>query len=205
MRTLEGSAADTRANLGSSRRFLRSRQMADCLRGELLYSEKRPRDMLFRAIERILADRTDAVIVAALTREAATRARHEAQATYLKFDRWDTAAKAVVKAMLGAGVLLGPGGDPIRPGITAGASAVAALHERYRDLTEAFLIEFVIQRLGNVTTRDHMALAHALFRQFDPRVPITDMEDRMVILLAQLADRIDLDGDTYVVRGGPSQ
>jgi hypothetical protein len=160
--------------------------------------------MLFRAIEHILADRTDTIIVAALTREAATRARHEAQAAHLKFDRWDTAAKAVVKAMLGAGVLLSPDGDPIRPGITAGASAVATLQERYQDLTEAFLIGFVVQRLGDVTTRDHMALAHALFRQFDPRVPITDMEDRVVILLAQLADRVDLHGDTYVVRGGPS-
>jgi len=39
-----------------------------------------------------------------------------------------------------------------------------------------------------------------LCRQFDRDVPIEDMEDRVVILLAQLADRVELRGDTYVGR-----
>jgi len=51
-----------------------------------------------------------------------------------------------------------------------------------------------------VTVRDHRALAHVLFRQFDPEVPIGDLEDRVVILLARLADRVELQGDRYVAR-----
>jgi hypothetical protein len=52
--------------------------MADSLRGERLYSEKRPRDMLFRAIEEILKEQQPSGgfrILSRLTREAATRAR----------------------------------------------------------------------------------------------------------------------------------
>ena len=54
---------------------------------------------------------------------------------------WETASKAVVKAMLCAGVLLTSGGEPIPPGITAQATPVAALRDRYQDITEAFLLQ----------------------------------------------------------------
>ena len=187
----------------NSRGFVRSRQMGDCLRRELLYSEKRPRDVLFRAIEAILTEQTQTSglrILSRLTRDAASHARSEARRAAFEFHHWDTASKAVVKAMLFAGVLLGPDGDPILPGIAAQATPVVRLRDQYQNLTEAFLLETLIQRLGDVTTRDHRALAHALFRQFDRDVPIEDMEDRVVILLAQLADRVELRGDTYVAR-----
>lgn len=177
--------------------------MADCLRRELLYSEKRPRDVLFGVIEALITEQaqTGATrILSKLTRDAASRARHQAHRAGFEFHQWDTASKAVVKAMLSSGVLLGPHGDPIPPGITAQATPVAGVRDRYQDITEAFLLEVVIQRLGDVTTRDHKALAHALFRQFDRDVPIEDMEDRVVILLAQLVDRVELRDDTYVAR-----
>ena len=179
--------------------------MADCLRRELLYSEKRPRDVLFRVIEMMVAEQAQtgqARILSRLTREAATRARHQAQRSGFEFLQWETAGKAVVKAMLSAGVLLDPQGHPIPPGITAQATPVAGLRENYRDVTEAFLLKVLIQRLGDIGTRDHRALAHALFRQFDRDVPIEDMEDRVVILLAQLADSVDLRDDRYVARVG---
>jgi len=182
-------------------RFGRSRQMADCLRGEFLYSEKRPRDVLFRVIEQIVAERSgDPMILSRLTREAAARARQQAEATGFAFRHWETASKAVVKAMLCAGVLLTTDGSPIRPGITAQATAVAGLTGQYVDTTEAFLMEVLISRLGDVTTRDLTALAHALFRQFDPGVPLDELEDRVVILVAQLADRVELRGELYCAR-----
>jgi len=180
--------------------------MADCLRRELLYSEKRPRDVLFRVIEMMVAEQAQtgqSRILSRLTREAATRARHQTlRGGGFEFHQWETAGKAVVKAMLSAGVLLDQQGHPIPPGITAQATPVAGLRENYRDVTEAFLLKVLIQRLGDVTTRDHRALAHALFRQFDRDVSIEDMEDRVVILLAQLADSVDLRDDTYVARVG---
>jgi hypothetical protein len=177
--------------------------MGDCLRRELLYSEKRPRDVLFRVIERIVSeagDGDDPKILSRLTREAAARARQHAEDTGFEFGLWDTASKAVVKAMLCAGVLLAADGQPISPGITAQATPVAALKARYQDITEAFLLRVLIDRLGDVSTRDHTALAHALFRQFDRGVPLEDLEDRVVILLAQLADDVELRDEVYTVR-----
>jgi hypothetical protein len=168
--------------------------MADCLRKELLYSEKRPRDLLFKAIERILSEHTA---------EAGAAARRQAEASGFEFRHWDTASRAVVRSMLCAGVLLTSDGSVIVPGITAQATVVSGLLDGYQDITEAFLLQFLIEKLEDVTTRDHTALAHALFRQFDPGIPVEELEDRVVILIAQLADRLDLCGDRYCVRELP--
>ena len=192
-----------KGHVGASRGFARSRQMADALRSDLLYSEKRPRDALFMAIEQILEEQAqtgEPRMLSRLTREAATHARRRADRSGFEFHHWDTAGKAVVKAMLCAGVLLMADGCPIPPGITAQATPVASVRDGYKDITEAFLLERVIRRLGDVSTRDHRSLAHALFRQFDRGVPIEDLEDRVVILLAQLADRVELRDDTYHAR-----
>jgi hypothetical protein len=177
--------------------------MADCLRAARLYSEKRPRDLLFRTIEEILTEQQQSGrirILSALTREAAMLSRLRARRAGLEFGRWDTASKAVAKAMLCAGVFVGPDDRPIPPGITAQASPVARVLPGYQDMTEAYLLEVLIRRLGDVTTRDHLALAHALFRQFDHGVPLEDLEDRVVILLARLAPRVELRDETYVAR-----
>jgi hypothetical protein len=175
--------------------------MADCLRKELLYSEKRPRDTMFRTIEELLAEQErtgEHRILSRLTREAAERAERAAAGTGAV--RWDITSRTVVKAMIGAEVLLTPDGRPIRSGITAQATPVAVVRGDFQDLTEAFLLETLIQRLNDVTTRDHRALAHVLFRQFDRGVPLADLEDRVVLLLARLADRVELRGDRYVAR-----
>jgi hypothetical protein len=182
----------------SSHRFARSGQMVDCLRRELLYSDKRARDLVFWAIERLLAHHVEEpMIVLRLTREAARYAREEAENVGFAFASWETTSKAVVKAMAAAGALLAPDGSPIEWGIGAPASVVGRLDPVYRDATEAFLIELLIRRLGDVTTRDHVALAHALFRHFDPRVSMADFEDRVVILIARLASRVELRGELY--------
>jgi len=184
---------------GSSLRFARSRQMIDCLRNEFLYSDKRARDVLFDSIERIIAERPP-MMVSQLTREATSLARELTAEAGFEFENWDPTSKAVVNALLMADTLLTPVGRPIEFGIAAQAAIVGGLCEGYRDRTEAFLLEFLIGRLGDVTTRDHTALAHALFRQFDPRVRREDFEDRVVILLARLEDRVVLAGKTYALR-----
>jgi len=184
------------------RAFTRSREMTDCLRKELLYSEKRPRDTMFRAIEQLLAEQESTRhhrILASLTREAAARAQADPSASTAAV-RWDVTSRTVIKAMIGAEVLITPDGRPIRAGITAQATPVAVVRDGYQDLTEAFLLETLIHRLNDVTTRDHRALAHALFRQFDRGVPLAELEDRVVLLLARLDDRVELKGDRYVAR-----
>jgi hypothetical protein len=168
--------------------------MIEVLRQEFLYSEKRARDILFDQIQAIIRQSDSPVMVSRLTREAAARAQDRGRRMGYDVANWNTAAKATVNAMLGAGVLLAGDGSAI----AAPAAEVAALADRYQDATESFLLETIIRKMGDLTARDHTALAHALFRQFDPAVPLDDLEDRVVMLLAQLSDRIVLaDGGTY--------
>jgi hypothetical protein len=140
-------------------------------------------------------------MLARLARAAATQAAREAGKQGFEFENWATAARAVVHAKLGARVLLTYAGQEIAPGVTAHAARVLSLKDEYRDDTEAHLLETVIRRLGDVTLRDHVALAHTLFRQFDRSIPIEEMEDRVVVLLARLVDRVELrDDGTYAIR-----
>ena len=180
-------------------KFARSGQMVDILRKEWIYSEKRPRDVLFNAIEQVLATRPP-MMVSQLAREAARLARQLSSESGFEFENWDAVSKAVVKMLLMARALETPEGDVITFDIAAQASLVGALREDYRDLSEAFLLEFLIRRLGDVTTKDHTALAHALFRQFDVRIRLEDLEDRVVVLLARLAERVVLSNDAYELR-----
>ena len=132
------------------RGFARSREMAACLRSELLYSEKRARDTLFLVIEEILADQErsgEQRIVSQVAREAAARAQAQMPPGADPV-RWDVASKTVIKAMIGAGALLRPDGRPVPAGITAQATPVAGLRNGFRDLTEAFLLEVVDRAPG---------------------------------------------------------
>jgi hypothetical protein len=174
--------------------------MVNCLKSEVLYSDKRARDLIFNAVEQALDEETGPMIVSRLTREAVSRARAEADRSQFAFSSWETTGRAVINAMLCAGVLLTPERTPIRRDVGAHAALVGDLSEHYRDATEAFLIEFLIRRMADITTRDHTALAHALFRHFDDRVPMDYFEDRVAILIASLADRVELRGDQYLAK-----
>jgi hypothetical protein len=187
----------------SSPRFARSAEMVACLRRALLYSEKRPRDRLFDAIEAVVG-RSAVLTVLRLTRASAAAAGAAAQRSGFAFGNWDVASRAVVNAMLGAGVLLDGAGRPILPGVAAPAAIVDRLGPDHRDRTEAFLLEFLIRSLGDVTVRDHTALAHALFRQFDKTVSRDEMEHRVVFLLARLSDRLELSQETYLPVARPA-
>jgi hypothetical protein len=170
----------------------RSREMVEVLRKEFLYSEKRARDILFGMIQGMVGGSASLLTVSRLTREATLRSRQHAQDIGYQVPNWNTAAKATVNAMLGAGAMLSRDGRPIRLSVAAPATEVAGLADHFEDLTEAYLLEIVIVKLGNVTTRDHNALAHALFRQFDETVPLEELIDRVVTLLAGLSDRLTL-------------
>jgi hypothetical protein len=183
---------------GKAVRYARSRQMVNALREEFLYSEKRVRDVIFRVLGGLVGDSSPPRIISRLTREAALQGRRECAETGFEQVNWDIAAKATLNAMLGAGSLLGSDGEPIRLTIASPAKEVVALVPDFVDRTEAHLLAVVIRALGDVTSRDHTALAHALFRQFDRNVAMEELEDRVAILLAGMADRIGLaKGGTY--------
>src|SRR6185436_18995050 len=126
-----------------------------------LYSEKRARDLLFWAMESILAEGRPPMILARLTREAAWKARSAAETAGYAFHNWEPASRAVSGAMLNAGALLDENGALIAPGMQAQAARVVRFRDGFRDRTEAYLVEFLIAKIGDVSTRDHKALAHA--------------------------------------------
>ena len=169
--------------------------MIHCLRESLLYSEKRPRDMLFEVIEGALeskgADETP-LTVCRLTRVMADRVRLSAARSGFEFSNWHIASRAVMNAMIHAGVLLTDDDVVIPAGVAAQAARILRVKRGYKDLTEAYLIEFLIYKLGDVSLRDHRVLAHVLFRQFDPAISMADLEDRVSLLIASLADRITI-------------
>lgn len=181
-----------------NRNSVRSSQMIQQLRNNLFYSDKRTRDALFAAADHILSSGPP-VMLSRLTREAAEFAQAHRLTTVREPVNWEMSAKAVFNSMLYAGVLLDQSGNAVRPHIQAQASEIKALSPSYADTTEAFLVQFLIRKLGDVTIRDHKALAHALFRQFDPNITLGDLEDRVVRLIATLSNSITLTEDgTYV-------
>lgn len=171
--------------------YARSAQMASALRTAFLYSEKRARDCVFAATETVLMTAT-APTLATLIRSTLQAARDRAKLIQYDLLNSETVTRAVFNAMLRADVLLGADGNSIRADLRAYATRVKSLAPDFRIQTEAFLLEFLIGTLGDIGTRDHIALAHVLFRQFDPNVPVTDLEDRLVILLAAMDDRIQV-------------
>jgi hypothetical protein len=178
----------------------RSAQMIECLRRAVLYTEKRVRDRIFVAVELTLADYLVPPILSKLVRDTASHARHEAGKEGFAYSNWEIAARATSNAMLGARTFLTHTGEPVEPGMRAQGTKIVSLKQDFRELTEEFLLEFLIDKLGDIGPRDHIALAHALFRQFDVRVPIGDLEDRVVMLLASLSNRVMLREDgTYAV------
>ena len=179
----------------------RSAQMAAVLREDFLYSEKRARDCVFAAAEKTLSNAKEPPTLATLIRSTLLAARLEAARIRYDLLNSEIVTRAVFNAMVRAGVLLGAGGQPIAMGIGSHAARVSLLRHSFRDDTERFLLEYLIRTLGDVGTRDHLALAHALFRQFDIAVPMTDLEDRVVTLLDTMSDRIELRGGrTYAMR-----
>ena len=185
----------------------RSRQMVTCLRENFIYSEKRARDLVFAAMEIVLSRGLHfghPPTVLRCTRESTRLARETAEKTGFLFATWEITTKAVFNSMLGAGVLLTTDGTPVPIGIQTQATPVVALKQYYQDLTEAYLLECLIRNLSDISIRDHKALAHALFRQFDSSVSVEDMEDRVVTLLATLSERVVLcTNGTYSTRSEP--
>ena len=176
----------------SKSEYARSAQMASALRTAFLYSEKRARDCVFAATETVLMTAAPAPTLAALIRSTLQAARDHARRIQYDLQNSETVTRAVFNAMLRADVLLGLDGKSIRVDLRAYATRVQSLTPEFRNQTESFLIEFLIRTLGDVRMGDHLALAHVLFRQFDPNVPLTDLEDRLVTLLAAMDDRIEL-------------
>lgn len=160
------------------------------------------RDLLFRAVRQEMTWRKEsqsAVMLARFAREIEALGREWGPAAGVESNNWHMPIKAVINTMIRAGVLLDIDGEPIAAGVGANAAAIASVDDNFENRCEAFLVEFLIRRLGDVTVRDHRALAHALLRQFDPNVPMDDLEDHIAVLISRLEGKITLTEDGLYV------
>lgn len=166
--------------------------MVQCLREGYLYSEKRARDFLFDAFARCLRDHGPLALIG-LTRLATRAATHQASEAGFPYGNWTVAGRTVANAMLRARAFVTVAGATLEPGLAAQAEPIHSLHPDFRDRTEAYLLSYLAERMGDLTDRDHVALAHALFRQFDARVSMEAYEERVVALLGSLGGTLAVD------------
>jgi len=82
---------------------------------------------------------------------------------------------------------------------------VSEISEGVMDDAEAYMIEYIIRDLGNVTEFEHVPMAHAVLREFDSAIDRGAQKDRVALLIAKIADRVTLDElGVYVHRAAKS-
>jgi hypothetical protein len=134
-----------------------------------------------------------------LVRQVCSAAEQQAKADGVSFKFWYAASDASFEMLLHAGVLLDEHGKPIPPGIGSRGTKVHSIAPNFEDRCEMFLLEFLIKTLGNVTSHDRTALAHALFKVAPDKKSIFDMQDRVDELLVMLQGRISENKDGVFV------
>ena len=99
-----------------------------------------------------------------------------------------------------SGSLQGPAG-PLAHSAAADGTEVVEISPTVEDDAEAYLIEYIIRDLGNVTEFEHSPLAHAVLRQFDTGADMGALKDRVAFLISRIAERVSLDeSGTYIHR-----
>ncbi|SRR6266404_4807861 len=179
----------------------RTSEMINTLKHRRIYSGKQIRDYVFRAL-RSATEQPNLIPLSAsqLVRQVCSSAEGQAKSDGVSFEYWYAASDASFEMMLHAGILLDEHGKPIPPGIGSRGTKVCSIAPDFEDRCEMFLLEYLIKTLGNVTSHDRTALAHALFKVAPDKKSIYDMQDRVDELLVKLQDRIsESDDGTFVV------
>jgi hypothetical protein len=166
----------------------RTAEIVKALKNAGVYSPNPQRDHLFKALRSCLPQGSQPRTLLQLTREI-RRAATESASAIEKFPFWHPATEGMVCMLMGAGVLLNEAGHPIASGPFARGSQVASFDEPLEDRCEAFLLETAITSMKDVTKRDRMALAHALFWD-STQNDLDRVEDRFEHIFNMLADRL---------------
>jgi len=178
----------------------RTEQMISCLKKRRIYSPKTIRDYIFKSLKETTTQSTLIPLSASqLNRQVCTTAQVQAKADGIAFDYWYAASDAVLEMMFAAGVLLDENKQPIRPSLQARGTRVHGIVPDFEDRCEAFLLEYLIKSLQDITQRDRTALAHALFKVDPKQKSIFDMQDRVDELLVQLQGAVHENDDGILV------
>ena len=169
----------------------RTQSMIKCLKDRFIYSPKDVRDLLFAAVRVQKLDLKDAPKKAGLLLHGAlAAAKSEASHQDIEFLYWGAAADAFMEMMLAAGVLRTADDTSLKPSPYARTEMVSAISEDLEDRCEAYLLEYLISKMADITLRDRLALAHALFKVSPQKKQAFELQDRVDEVLAVLRDRV---------------
>jgi hypothetical protein len=175
--------------------YHRSREMRSVLLKAKLFNEKPVRDLLFSAVQPILA-RGESLQLSKLRRTLAEESFPSSGMS--DKGKWDTQVYFFCRLLLFSGTLLGSDG-PLVHGAGSDGIEVVKLSPTMKDDAEAYLLELVIRERGDVTEFEHCPLAHAVLRSFSTDVDIFDLKDRVAFLISRFADRLGLsETGTYI-------
>jgi len=165
----------------------RTVEIEKCLKDAGVYCPKAQRTLLFVALRSCFASSQGSKTLLQLTREVRKLAA-EGTSKMRGFPFWHAATEGMVTMLLKAGVLKDDAGGPVSDGPFARGTLIAGFDEPLEDRCEAFLLETAINLLKNVTKRDRVSLAHALFWD-GPGSERDEVEDRFEHVFRLLADR----------------
>ena len=179
-------------------KYQRSRQMRASVQKARLFTEKPTRDLLFKTVKPIVSRQR--LQLSALRRTLAEESF--AASGYSDSDKlkWDAQVYFFCRLLVFSGSLQGAAGA-LSHGAAADGTEVHEISPTVEDDAEAYLIEYIIRDLGNVTEFEHCPLAHAILRQFDSAAEMGALKDRVAFLISRIADRVSLDeSGTYIHR-----
>lgn len=127
-----------------------------------------------------------------------------AESSYADRQKWDAQVYFFCRLLVLSGTLRGPAGV-LTYGAGTDGTEVSEISESVMDDAEAYIIEYIIRDLGNVTEFEHVPMAHAVLREFDSAIDLGAQKDRVALLIAEIADRVTLDeSGVYVHRAAKS-
>ena len=194
--TPASAANDKSGTLAEPEKYPRSRMMRASVQKAKLFNEKPIRDLLFKSVKQIVT--RGRLQLSALRRTLAEESFPASGFTDKL--KWDAQIYFFCRLLVFSGTLQGPGG-PLSHGAAADGTEVHEISPTVEDDAEAYLIEYIIRDVGNVTEFEHSPLAHAILRRFDPTMDMGALKDRVAFLISKISDRVTLDeSGTYVHR-----
>jgi hypothetical protein len=179
----------------------RTDQIIQCLKDAGIYAAKDIRDYIFKAAHAKVASSTPALSLAQLKRKTLVAAEEAAVSAGVSFKFWYVATESVFKLMLLAAVLVDENNLTVMLGARARLAKVTAIRPDFVSTCELFLLQYVLNKLQDITERDCTALAHALFKEAPSKTTRDKMLDQVDQLFEKLGDRLleDDDGALSVV------
>lgn len=179
-------------------KYPRSREMRTSVQKAKLFNEKPIRDLLFKTVKGIVG-REQHLQLSALRRILADESFTESQ--FSDKVKWDGQVYFFCRLLLFSGTFVDARGDALSHGASADGTEVHDIRTTLEDDAEAYLIEYIIRDLGNVTEFEHTPLAHAVLRQFDTALEMGKLKDRVAFLISKVSERLTLDeSGVYVHR-----